>query len=160
MRVISGGQTGVDRGALDAALATGVPCGGWCPRGRRAEDGPVPSRYPLRELPGGYTDRTRANVVRSDATLVLHFGRLFGGTATTVRFARRWRRPTRIVDLSAAGADLLRYRVAQWLLCERIRTLNVAGPRERQVPGAAAAARRWLTPLLRTVAAGRRRRNP
>jgi hypothetical protein len=72
VRVVSGGQTGVDRAALDAALACGLPCGGWCPRGRRAEDGPIDPGYPLRETPGDdYAERTEWNVRDSDATLVL-----------------------------------------------------------------------------------------
>jgi hypothetical protein len=60
--IISGGQTGVDRGALDAGLELGAPCGGWCPDGRKAEDGPIPDRYPLDELKGaGYPEPTRCN---------------------------------------------------------------------------------------------------
>jgi len=76
LKFISGGQTGVDRGALDAALDVGAPCGGWCPVGRKAEDGVIAPRYPLVELPGrGYLPRTRRNVLDSDATLVVTFGR-------------------------------------------------------------------------------------
>ena len=68
-RIISGGQTGVDRGALDAALKASISCGGWGPKGRKAEDGPIPERYPLQELPGAdYLHRTRRNVVDSDGT--------------------------------------------------------------------------------------------
>lgn len=75
LRVISGGQTGVDRAALDVALELGLPCGGWCPAGRRAEDGPIPARYPLTETAGAdYVERTRRNVVEADATLVLCHG--------------------------------------------------------------------------------------
>src|SRR5690606_4861542 len=72
----AGGQTGVDRAALDAAMVCGVPVGGWCPRGRRAEDGPIPARYPLAETASSdYAERTRRNVLDADATLVLTWGR-------------------------------------------------------------------------------------
>jgi len=72
-RIISGGQTGVDRGVLDAAIAAGFPCGGWCPTGRRAEDGRIPDRYPVAELPdGGYPARTVRNLLESDGTLILY----------------------------------------------------------------------------------------
>ena len=71
LRVVCGGQTGVDRGALDAALDLGIPCGGWCPQGRQAEDGIIPARYPLTELSGaGYDRRTRKNVEDSDTESV------------------------------------------------------------------------------------------
>jgi len=133
IEVVSGGQTGVDRAALDTALALGLPCGGWCPRGRRAEDGAVPDRYPLRETPStSYPERTEWNVRDSDGTLVLHRGRLRGGTALTLRLARSYGRPALAVDLAApavAGA------VRQWLARERIGRLNVAGPRESEHPG-------------------------
>jgi hypothetical protein len=85
LKVISGGQTGVDRGALDAALALGVECGGWCPAGRLAEDGPIPKRYPVMELANaGYAERTARNVADSDGTLVISNGVPLGGTRETV----------------------------------------------------------------------------
>jgi Circularly permutated YpsA SLOG family len=99
-RIVSGGQTGVDRAALDVALELGLECGGWCPRGRRAEDGEIPARYPLRETrSAGYPVRTERNVRDSDATLVLHEGRLGRGTALTAGCARRLGRPLLEVDL-------------------------------------------------------------
>jgi hypothetical protein len=133
LEVVSGGQTGVDRAALDAALALGLPCGGWCPRGRRAEDGAVPDRYPLRETPStAYPERTEWNVRDSDGTLVLHRGRLRGGTALTLRLARRYRRPALAVDMAVPPAATA---VRRWLERERIGRLNVAGPRESEQPG-------------------------
>jgi putative molybdenum carrier protein len=133
LEVVSGGQTGVDRAALDAALALGLPCGGWCPRGRRAEDGAVPDRYPLRETPStAYPERTEWNVRDSDGTLVLHRGRLRGGTALTLRLARRYGRPALAVDMAAPPAAAA---VRRWLERERIGRLNVAGPRESDQPG-------------------------
>ncbi|PSQ85488.1 MAG: molybdenum cofactor carrier, partial [Bacteroidetes bacterium QH_2_63_10] len=89
-KIISGGQTGVDRAALDAALAFNVPVGGWCPKGRRAEDGQIPDRYPLEETPSeAYEQRTAWNVRDSDGTLIITDGSLEGGTALTMTEARR-----------------------------------------------------------------------
>src|SRR5512135_124388 len=99
-RIVSGGQTGVDRAALDAARQLGLECGGWCPRGRRAEDGKVASGYPLRETPSeDYAQRTEWNVRDSDATLVLTHGRPAGGTALTIAVARRLGKPLLVLDL-------------------------------------------------------------
>ena len=133
MQVISGGQTGVDRAALDVAQELGVPCGGWCPRGRRAEDGPIPESYPLRETPSAsYPERTAWNVRDSDGTLVVTRGRPRGGTALTVSLARRALKPVLVVDLEG-GANAAEIRA--FLLEHRIRVLNVAGPRESEAPG-------------------------
>ena len=133
MHIISGGQTGVDRGALDAAIELKVPHGGWCPRGRLAEDGRIPDRYQLREsaLPE-YRVRTEQNVLGSDATLILYRGRLSGGTELTRRLAKQYGRPHLVVNLDRAvdEAD-----IRDWLEKQRVETLNVAGPRESQSPG-------------------------
>ena len=103
--MVSGGQTGVDRAALDTALALGMPCGGWCPKGRLAEDGPIPQRYPLAETPSAATaQRTEWNVRDSDATLVILRGPAGGGTGATIRFARALGRPLRVVALERAPA--------------------------------------------------------
>lgn len=146
VEIVSGGQTGVDRAALDTALALGLACGGWCPRGRRAEDGPLPARYPLRETPSAsYPERTEWNVRDSDGTLVLHRGRLRGGTSLTVRLARKQGRPAHLVDLlEAPNAPAVR----EWISREGIRRLNVAGPRESEHPGIQAQAARFLREVL------------
>ena len=145
-RVVSGGQTGVDRAALDAARSLGLPCGGWCPAGRRAEDGPIPSRYPLTEtVATDYAVRTERNVRGSDATLILYAGPLGGGTALTRRLAARFGRPCLVVDLDRppdAGG------VRAWVAREGVRVLNVAGPRESQRPGIQERARRYLLAVL------------
>jgi hypothetical protein len=100
-KIISGGQTGVDRGALDVALDLGIPCGGWCPKGRRSEDGKVPERYPLKETAAtDYRVRTEKNVRESDATDVLTWGAPTGGTGYTVKVARQFGKQCKIVDLS------------------------------------------------------------
>ena len=133
VQVISGGQTGVDRAALDVAQELGVPCGGWCPRGRRAEDGPIPESYPLRETPSAsYPERTAWNVRDSDGTLVVTRGRPRGGTALTVSLARRAGKPVIVANLEG-GANAAEIRA--FLLEHRIRVLNVAGPRESEAPG-------------------------
>ena len=133
-QVVSGGQTGVDRAALDVALELGIPCGGWCPRGRRAEDGLIPDSYPLRESPtANYAERTALNVKDSEGTLILSHGPLRGGTALTKTFAERYRRPCLVVDLRDATPQ----QVHDWLETNSIRVLNVAGPRESSQPGIA-----------------------
>src|SRR6266852_5932705 len=99
-KIVSGGQTGVDRAALDVALELGIPCGGWCPKGRRAEDGSIPDHYPLRETSTAfYPQRTEWNVRDSDGTLVLTLGRPDGGTALTIELARRLPKPFLAVNL-------------------------------------------------------------
>jgi hypothetical protein len=129
-RVVSGGQTGVDRGALDAALDVGVPCGGWCPVGRRAEDGTIPARYPVVELVGaGYDERTQKNVEDSDGTLIITFGAASGGTARTIEFCGRLGRPHLTVDAVAVPLEEAIRQAAQFVTEERIQQLNVAGPR-------------------------------
>jgi hypothetical protein len=130
MKIVSGGQTGVDRGALDAALAAEFTCGGWCPEGRRSEDGPIPDRYPLHVLTGsGYRQRTLQNVLDSDGTLMLFVGALTGGTKLTREFCLREKKPVLAVDaaqISVSGAvEGVRSFVAQ----HDVHVLNVAGPR-------------------------------
>jgi Circularly permutated YpsA SLOG family len=133
LKVVSGGQTGVDRAALDAAEAAGLPCGGWCPRGRLAEDGPIDPAYPLVETPStDYPQRTEWNVRDSDATLVIARGRPTGGTALTISLARRYGKPLLVVDLAGDPTPEEAWR---WLEAHGIVTLNVAGPRESQRPG-------------------------
>lgn len=145
-RIVSGGQTGVDRGALDAALSLGLPCGGWCPRGRLAEDGPIAPRYPLRETPtADYPQRTAWNVRDSDGTLVLTRGRPRGGTALTLSLAREQGRPFLILDLSS---PIDPETMVRWAEEKRISVLNVAGPRESQQPGIQHEARDFLIEAL------------
>jgi len=133
LTIVSGGQTGVDRAALDVALELGLPCGGWVPKGRLAEDGPIDARYPMRETGRrAYAVRTRFNVRDSDATLVLTRRHPTGGTALTIDFAKRSGRPCRVLDLDLdPDPDAVR----AWLDSHRVRVLNVARLRERTSPG-------------------------
>lgn len=132
-KIVSGGQTGVDRAALDVAMRLGIPVGGWCPRGRRAEDGRIPDSYPLHEASSiNYAKRTELNVRDSDGTLILSGGPLTGGTALTESLARRRGKPVFVVDLRDNPAPDV---TDEWLVANSIQTLNVAGPRESQQPG-------------------------
>ena len=145
-RVVSGGQTGVDRAALDAALELGLPCGGWCPKGRLAEDGAIDARYPLKDAPSeDYAQRTEWNIRDSDGTLVLNRGPLAGGTAQTVEIAARLQKPHLMVDLERPLACEI---IHAWLRANRIGVLNVAGPRESKAPGISAQAHQFLRALF------------
>lgn len=132
-KVVSGGQTGADRAGLDAAMEAGIPVGGYCPKGRLAEDGMVPDRYPLTELAkSGYPARTEKNVVESDGTLILNMGKLTGGTKLTVECARKHSKPILIIQIDdhpSSGS------VIHWISENKLRVLNVAGPRESKCPG-------------------------
>jgi hypothetical protein len=148
MRIVSGGQTGVDRAALDVALSLGIPRGGWCPRGRRAEDGAIPAQYPLMETPtDDYPERTERNVCDSDGTLVLTRGVPDRGTALTVRLANRHKKLLYVVDLAAQAPDEAA-RVRTWLAQQAIDVLNVAGPRESSQAGIHAEASTFLFAVL------------
>ena len=147
-RIVSGGQTGVDRAALDAALSLNFPCGGWCPKGRRAEDGVIPARYPLRETDSpAYVRRTALNVADSDGTLILTRGALRGGTALTAELARKKGRSCRVVQLEQ-GMPVAE--TVSWLHEHAIAVLNVAGPRESQRPGIYQEAREFIRRILLT----------
>lgn len=142
--VVSGGQTGVDRAAWDAALALGLSTGGWVPRGRRAEDGRIPDRYPAREMPtGSYPPRTRRNVRDSDATLILARLPLVGGTALTRAVAESLAKPCLVADPDGDPSP-----VRAWLAAVRPTVLNVAGPRESSEPGIGERSRAFLTKVL------------
>ena len=132
LRIVSGGQTGVDRGGLDVAIALGIDHGGWCPAGRRSEDGFVPSRYELTENESAeYPVRTEQNVVDSAATLIVYEQQIKGGTMLTKRLCRRLGRECLAVPIDHASID----KAQQWLQLHAPATLNVAGPRESSCPG-------------------------
>ena len=148
-KLVSGGQTGVDRAALDAALELGIPCGGWCPKGRWSESGVIAPVYPLRETPSeDVAQRTEWNARDSDGTLVIAEGSPVGGTALTVDMAARYRKPCLILDALKIPENA-RDSVRTWIARNQIRALNVAGPRESTTPGIYKAARALLRTVLR-----------
>ena len=133
MKIISGGQTGVDRGALDAAIAHGLEHGGSCPRGRRAEDGRIPERYELEEHSSDkYPPRTAKNICDADATLIITPERRpRGGTRLTAKIAHERGKPWLAVHISDEHVE----RAARWISTIKPEVLNVAGPRESRHPG-------------------------
>jgi len=150
--IVSGGQTGVDRAALDVSMDLGLGCRGWCPKGRKAEDGPLPQRYTLRETESSeYSLRTRYNVRDSDATLILNRGELAGGTAATLRFAEEMNRPCLVLqmDLDPEIGEVL-----TWIAQGQFRVLNVAGPRESKYPGIYVESVAFLTELMQSLMVG------
>lgn len=133
-KVISGGQTGVDRAGLDAAMEAGIPVGGYCPKGKKSEDGTIPDGYPLEELTTTqYHVRTEKNVVESDGTLILNKGLLSKGTKLTHDYTVRHLKPCLIVQLDAEQM-IEPSQVVNWIEGQQITTLNVAGPRESKFP--------------------------
>ena len=132
-KIVSGGQTGVDRAALDTAMAHGVDVGGWCPKGRRAEDGDIPERYPLKETPtAAYEQRTAWNVRDSDGTLIITDGALEGGTALTLSEAKQQGRAVLHVRVDdPVPVEMIR----AWGEEHDVQVMNVAGPRASEVEG-------------------------
>jgi hypothetical protein len=156
VKIISGGQTGVDRAALDAALKQGIECGGWVPAGRLDEFGRIPDRYPVKELqekegrslecPGGsetadpwkrdpFAARTFQNVKDSDGTVIFYFGDLRGGTEYTVKCCTKQKRAYRLIDANNLSVQDAASLIGDFILKNKIDILNVAGPRQSQWPG-------------------------
>jgi len=135
MKIISGGQTGADRAGIDAAIAYGIPYGGWLPKGRKAENGKVPAEYTamVEMIRGGYPKRTEANVVDSDGTVVFSHGKLTGGSALTRRVCKKYGKPFLYVDLGGDSDPV--YLLSDWIMEYDIQILNVAGSRESKHPG-------------------------
>ncbi len=154
MKIVSGGQTGADRGALIAAKKLGLPYGGWVPKGRKAEDGCVPLEFDqLQEHPSAdYPPRTYANVRDSDATLLVARMPLKGGSSLTLRYVRELNRPVLSLDARTVldrGQHLyLISCVHSWVVGRMVKTLNVAGSRESSVPGLQAAVAELIEQVL------------
>lgn len=146
-KIISGGQTGADRAALDWALAHNVPCGGWCPKGRKAEDGPIDPKYPLKETPSAsYLQRTEWNVRDSDATVLFSVEPdLTGGSLKTLDFARKHKKPRLHL---CAGDNTAGDTLKAFTEEHRVKVLNVAGPRASKEPGVGDFVMRLLDEIL------------
>lgn len=149
LTILSGGQTGVDRAALDVAIYFGLPHGGWCPRGRRAEDGPIPSRYSLQETPSAfYVERTRWNIRDSDATVVFSFEvEVRGGTLLTIQLAEQFGKPCLHLSGERDSIEVGVEQLLAFVQTHEVQRLNVAGPRASQEPEAESFARNVLSAL-------------
>ncbi len=131
--IISGGQSGVDRAALDFALENGIECGGHCPKGRIAEDGYIDTKYPLQEtISSNYSVRTRRNVACSDGTIILIINKMDRGTIITKQIARKTGKPVISLNLDAPQKPEI---LSNWMKENNIGTVNIAGPRESFSPG-------------------------
>jgi hypothetical protein len=149
VKIISGGQTGVDRAALDVALKHRIDCGGWCPAGRLDENGKIPERYPLKELKrGGNEERTLRNVLESKGTIVFYFHELSGGTAYTVGCCIQDRQPHRTIDAARYSPEDAATLMVSFVCDNEIDILNIAGPRESEWAGGYAYAFRATDVLL------------
>ena len=136
IKIVSGGQSGVDRAALDFALENKISCGGWCPKGRLAEDGKIHKRFPLYETDSAdYRVRTQNNVRDSDGTLILYVDVLGDGTALTQRIAKKLMKPYLLLLLNGENYSEKIVQLKSWMEANKIETLNVAGPRESSNPG-------------------------
>jgi hypothetical protein len=134
-KIISGGQTGADRAALDAAIEAGIPHGGWIPKGRLAEDGPLAGKYNLQEMESGrYRDRTQKNVKEADGTVIFSHGSLTGGSALTEALAIRHDRPLLWLDMEQVDISGAMTALRKWMDEYDIASLNVAGPRSSGDP--------------------------
>ena len=152
LKIISGGQTGVDRAALDAALKHGVDCGGWCPAGRLDEFGRIPDRYPVKELErGSFAERTLRNVKDSDGTAVIYFEELRGGTEFTVECCKQLHRPHKLIDASKISAEDAANSIIDFTREHKIDILNVAGPRKSEWPDGYDYAFRALEILINSI---------
>ena len=152
LKIISGGQTGIDRAALDVALRHGIECGGWCPAERLDEFGKIPDHYPIQELPGGgFTERTLQNVKDSDGTVVVYRDRLGGGTAQTVRFCLELELPHELIDASKISTEGAAKLIGDFVRKNKIGILNVAGSRQSEWPEGYAYASRALDIFLTSL---------
>ncbi len=133
IKIISGGQTGVDRAALDFAINNNIPCGGWCPKGRLAEDGKILQKYPLIEtLTTDYKERTEKNIKNSQATIIIHTGKIDIGTKLTIKLCKVYNKPVQIINMKDKH---LKKEIFNWIEENNIDVLNIAGPRESNSPG-------------------------
>ena len=154
-KIVSGGQTGAARAALDAALFLAFPCGGWCPQGRLAEDGPLSLQYPLEELPGGgYRQRTIKNIEGSDGTAIFYFNHPTGGTELTLVQCIRLHKPYQLIDASEISTVRTSAILHLFVQQHGVAVLNVAGPSEGRTPGTHAYVREAVLSLIEVSRVG------
>ncbi|MBW1855275.1 MAG: putative molybdenum carrier protein, partial [Deltaproteobacteria bacterium] len=135
-KIISGGQTGADRAALDVAIKLSIPHGGWIPKGRKTEDGTLPEIYRIKEMPtASYPKRTEQNVIDSDGTLIIARGKLTGGTDYTRQMTLKHKKQLLGIDLNLASHFDAASLIVSWIKLQRVQVLNVAGPRASKDPG-------------------------
>ena len=153
-KIVSGGQTGADVAALDAAIELNIPHGGWIPKGRKTEAGPLPDKYQLQEMPtGSYTRRTEQNVIDSDGTAILSYGSLSGGSLKTYNYAKKHNKPCLHLDMTRLPVDEAVKEMLQWIEEHNIQVLNVAGPRGSKDPEIYNVVKEVLTKALKEILA-------
>ena len=151
-KIISGGQTGADRAAVDIAIAFGIDRGGWVPKGRKTEKGRLPARYKLREMPTAeYPKRTEQNVIDSDGTLIVSHGELAGGSDFTRQMAEKHGKPWMHVDASKISLEAAVELIKAWLSGSQVKILNVAGPRASKDPKIYETTEKLLTRLIQSL---------
>ena len=127
-QIISGCQSGADIAGIDAAIMNGFPYGGWVPKGRKTENGPLPLKYSVQEMPtSGYPKRTEKNIVDSDGTVIFTHGKLSGGSALTKKYAVKHQKPWIHFDMLAMTPEATALKLAEWTEQNGIEVLNVAG---------------------------------
>lgn len=153
--IISGGQTGVDRAALDVALKLKIHCTGWCPKGRLAEDGRISALYPLTETKSIKPEvRTEQNVIDADATFILTKGHnLDKGSQYTIEMCKKHNKPILVLHLEYQSEVLLDT-FTKWISKLQVKTLNIGGPRESSIPGIYNSSREILLSLIRRQITG------
>lgn len=133
IKIISGGQTGVDRAVVDFAMHNNIPCGGWCPKGRLSENGKISNKYPLTETSTtDYIERTEKNIKDSNATLIIHAGKIDKGTKQTIELCIGYYKPLCKINLKDKQSIT---ELINWIEENNIDVLNIAGPRESHSPG-------------------------
>jgi hypothetical protein len=148
-KIISGGQTGADRAALDTAISLGIAHGGWIPKGRKTEAGRLPSRYRLKGMPtDSYPKRTERNVIDSDGTLIISHGELTGGSEYTRQTAENHGKPWMHIDANKTSVDAAVQVIRAWIRGTEIKVLNVAGQRASEDPKICGTVRKFLTVLI------------
>jgi hypothetical protein len=150
-KIISGGQTGADRAALDAGLEMHFPIGGYCPVGRTAEDGPIDVKYSLIEIQGGYRERTKKNVEVSGGTAVFYDSVLTGGTEQTVVFCIECAKPYKLIDISLIGPTASAKAINEFIISNNISVLNVAGPRLSGCPAIYSYVKKVIRALIKSL---------